>query len=283
MLSTAAAFSAPRLTRASWGRRGRISAILGMFAAGGGTLAACARAPADPEARAEYELTNDPAEPTNRKIFAANQFVDRNAIRPVARGYQSYVPAPVRGSLHNFVSNLGQPAVAVNDVLQGSFGRAWTTTQRFAVNTTVGGLGLFDVATGWNRPGHQADFGQTMGVWGVGPGPTVQLPLFGPSNVRDSFGTAVGLVTNPTTFIPGGAVVGVSSAGVGVVDGRANLLGTTDSLEKTSLDYYATLRSLQAQKRAAFVAEGKAGGPPPATGTPATTATPTAAASTAAN
>ena len=276
MLSTAAAFSASRPTRASWRRPGRISTVLGMLAACGGGLGACARAPADPEARAEYQLTNDPAEPTNRKIFAANQFVDRNAIRPVARSYQSYVPAPVRGSLHNFVSNLGQPAVAVNDVLQGSFRRAWTTTQRFAINTTVGGLGLFDVASGWNRPGHSADFGQTMGVWGVGPGPAVQLPLFGPSNVRDSVGTVVGLVTNPTTFIPGGAVVGVSSAGVGVVDGRANLLGATDSIEKTSLDYYATLRSLQAQKRAAFVAEGKAGGPPPASGTPITATTPTA-------
>jgi phospholipid-binding lipoprotein MlaA len=96
------------------------------------TLAACAHVPTDPEARAEYDKANDPAEPTNRAIFAGNQFVDRNALQPVARGYENYVPKRVRTSVHHFVSNLGEPAVAVNDVLQGSFGRAWTTTQRFA-------------------------------------------------------------------------------------------------------------------------------------------------------
>jgi phospholipid-binding lipoprotein MlaA len=223
------------------------------------SLLACAQVPKDPEARAEYERNDDPAEPTNRKIFAANQFVDHHAMQPVARGYENYVPSRVRNSLHNFVSNLGQPAVAVNDVLQGNLHRAWTTTQRFAINTTVGGVGLFDVATDWNRPAHEADFGQTLGVWGVGTGPAVQLPLFGPSNVRDGVGKAVGLVTNPASLVPG---VGVATGGIGLVDGRANTLGATDSLERTSLDYYATLRSVAAQRRAALVAEGKAGARP---------------------
>lgn len=225
------------------------------------SLAACAHAPADPEARAEYERNNDPAEPTNRTIFAGNQYVDRNVLKPVARGYQDYVPGRVRTSLHHFVENLGEPGVAVNDVLQGNLSRAWNTTQRFAINTTVGGAGLFDVATDWNRPAHKADFGQTLGVWGVGPGPAVQLPLFGPSNVRDSVGKVVGTVTNPATFFSGGAVTAVNAAGsgIGVVDGRADLLSTTDPLERSSLDYYATLRSLMAQRRAALVADGKAG------------------------
>jgi phospholipid-binding lipoprotein MlaA len=224
-------------------------------------LSACAHAPADPEARAEYNQNNDPAEPTNRAIFAGNQFVDHHALQPVARGYKDHVPDRVRKSIHNFVGNLGQPAVAVNDVLQGNFSRAWNTTQRFAINTTVGGVGLFDVATDWNRPEHSADFGQTLGVWGVGPGPAVQLPIFGPSNVRDGFGKIVGLITNPVNFVPGGAAatVGMASGGLGVVDGRADLLSTTDSLEHSSLDYYAALRSATAQRRAALVAEGKAG------------------------
>ncbi|HEY0181791.1 MAG TPA: VacJ family lipoprotein [Rhodopila sp.] len=224
-------------------------------------LAACAHAPADPEARAEYEQNNDPAEPTNRVIFAGNQFVEHHAIQPIARGYESYVPVGVRGSVHNFVSNLGQPSVAVNDVLQGNFRRAWNTTQRFAINTTVGGVGLFDVATKWHRPEHNADFGQTLGVWGAGPGPTVQLPFFGASNVRDSVGKIVSFVTNPVSLVRGDTVAGVrmASGGAGVVDGRANLLGTTDTLEHSSIDYYATTRSVTAQRRAAFVAEGKAG------------------------
>lgn len=224
-------------------------------------LAACAHAPADPEARAEFQKKHDPAEPTNRAIFSANQFVDRNALRPVARGYTEYVPGAVRRGLHNFVSNLEEPGIAVNDVLQGNVSRAWNTTQRFVVNTTVGGAGLFDVATDWNRPHHSADFGQTLGVWGVGPGPAVQLPFFGPSNVRDSVGKVAGMVTNPLSFVGGGAVGTVTAVGggVGVMDGRSRLLPTTDDLEKSSLDYYATLRSVMAQRRARLVTEGKVG------------------------
>jgi phospholipid-binding lipoprotein MlaA len=117
------------------------------------------------------------------------------------------------------------------------------------------------VAAYWDRPRHNADFGQTLGVWGIGPGPAVQLPLFGPSNVRDGVGTLVGVVANPVSFIPGGAAaaIGAAGGGIGLVDRRAGLLDTTDSLEKTSLDYYATLRSAAAQRRAALVREGRVG------------------------
>ena len=224
-------------------------------------LVACAHAPKDPEARAAYERIKDPAEPTNRKIFAGNQFADRHALQPVARGYEDYVPGRVRKSIHNFVDNLAQPNIVVNDVLQGNIHRAWSTTQRFGLNTTIGGLGLFDVATDWDRPGHSADFGQTLGVWGVGPGPAIQLPLLGPSNVRDSVGKIVDFATKPTNYIPGGAVATVSmaSSGLGVVDSRAQLLPTTDMLEHSSVDYYSAVRSAAAQQRAALVSDGKEG------------------------
>lgn len=222
---------------------------------------ACAQPPAEPAARAEYKRANDPAEPTNRVIFATNKFVDDNAVKPVAQAYQEHVPGRVQKSVHNFVGNLRQPAVAVNDVLQGNFSRSWNTIQRFAINTTVGGAGLFDVATDWNRPGHSADFGQTLGVWGIGPGPSVQLPLLGPSNVRDSVGKVVDMVANPTNFIPGSAIatVGTVSGVAGAVDGRARMLKATDSLERNSLDYYAASRDAAAQRRAALVDEGKEG------------------------
>ncbi len=225
-------------------------------------LVACAAVPTDPDARAEYDRANDPAEPTNRTIFAGNQFVDHNALQPVARAYDEYVPSRVRTSLHNFVANLREPGIAVNDTLQANFGRAWNTTQRFVINSTVGGAGLFDVASDWDRPHHDADFGQTFGVWGIGTGPSVQLPLFGPSNVRDTVGKVGDFLANPVSFIPGGTMstIELAGTGVGAVDGRADLLGTTDALEQTSLDYYAALRSMQAQRRAAFVDEGKAGG-----------------------
>jgi phospholipid-binding lipoprotein MlaA len=227
-------------------------------------LVACAHAPTDPEERAAYDRANDPAEPTNRTIFAGNQFVDRNVLRPAARAYEEHVPDRARKSIHNFVSNLKEPSILVNDALQANFSRAWNTTQRFVINTTAGGAGLFDVATDWDRPHHEADFGQTFGVWGIGTGPSVQLPIFGPSNVRDTVGKVGDLLANPLSFIPGGAMTGIEVAGGvgGAVDGRANLLPTTDALEKTSLDYYASLRSMQAQRRAALVEEGKVGGPP---------------------
>lgn len=233
-------------------------------------VAGCASAPGKVAAKGDADRpdvgppgadrVNDPAEPVNRVIFAGNQFVDRNALQPVARGYQANVPGVVRGSIRNFVGNLGEPQVAVNEVLQGNLGRAWDTTQRFAVNTTVGGLGLFDAATDCSLPHRDADFGETLGVWDVGPRPAVQLPLFGPSNVRDSLGRVLGLVANPLSFVPATAVASAAGGGLGVVDGRARLLHTTDALEHQSLDYYATLRSINAQRRAALVADGISGG-----------------------
>ena len=226
-------------------------------------LAACAQVPSNPESRAAYDRANDPGEPTNRVIFAGNQWFDRNALQPVARAYQDHTPDRVQKSIHNATSNLKTPAVLVNDVLQGNFDRAWTTTRRFAVNSTLGGAGLFDVATDWQLPAHDADFGQTFGVWGVGPGPSIQLPLLGPSNTRDAAGTAVGFLADPLNFVPGGAIQTIQQAatGVGAVDKRAALLSTTDNLEKSSLDYYVALRSAYDQHRAAAVEEGKAGEP----------------------
>jgi len=232
-----------------------------LCAASAFAFTACAHPPADPVARAEYNRSNDPAEPTNRAIFTANKFVDDNALKPVAEVYQEHVPGRVQKSIRNFTGNLRQPAVALNDVLQGNFSRSWNTIQRFTINTTVGGAGLFDVATDWNRPDHSADFGQTLGVWSIGPGPTVQLPLLGPSNVRDSVGKVVDMVANPTNFIPGSAIatVGMVSGAAGAVDGRARMLKATDSLERNSLDHYAASRDAAAQRRAALVDEGKEG------------------------
>ena len=169
-------------------------------------MAGCAHVPTDPDARADYERANDPAEPTNRAVFGANQVVDRNVLKPVATAYRDNVPDGVRRGVHNFVTNLGEPGVFVNDVLQGNVHRALNTTARFVVNSSAGVGGLFDVADDWGLPHHQADFGQTFGVWGIGPGPAVQLPLLGPSDVRDSVGSVLGFVANPLNQISGGTI-----------------------------------------------------------------------------
>ncbi|GAA4497445.1 MlaA family lipoprotein [Gluconacetobacter tumulicola] len=201
---------------------------------------------------------NDPAEPTNRTVFGGNLFVDHHVLRPVARTYAANVPGSVKHGVHNFSTNLNEPKVLVNDVLQGNFSRSWNTLERFTINSTVGVLGIFDFAQLWGMPYHNADFGQTLGVWGIGPGPDVQLPLMGFSNVRDATGSLAGIVLNPTTFVSAGvvSVVRGASSGLGVVDGRADTLAVTDDVERNSLDEYASLRAMTTQHRAAFIQEG---------------------------
>lgn len=229
-------------------------------------LAACSRGPgAGPEAASEV---HDPAEPVNRAIFAGNQLVDRVILQPVARGWRDHVPRFIQRPVANFATNLRQPTVLVNDLLQANTTRAWTTAQRFVVNSTLGVAGLFDVATDWDLPGHDADFGQTFGVWGIGAGPAVQLPIFGPSNLRDTAGTALGFFANPMGLIRGETISAISTAGTGsrILTGRADALEATDALEASSVDYYAALRSAQAQRRERLVQEGVAGAvTPPAT------------------
>lgn len=122
-----------------------------------GLLGACAHGP-------EQQAAHDPGEPTNRVVFGGNMFIDRHAVRPVARTYVHYVPSGARRSVHSFVQNIGEPITLINDLAQGNLARSWNTSKRFVINTTVGGLGLFDLASGWGMPYHKADLGQTFGV-----------------------------------------------------------------------------------------------------------------------
>ena len=180
-------------------------------------------------------------------------------MRPVAQAYTDHVPELVQTGIHNVVQNLKEPAVALNDLLQGNVKHAWEAAQRLAVNTTVGAAGIVDVASKWGLPPHKADFGQTLAVWGVGEGPFVELPLLGPSNPRDAVGTAVDLALNPLTFVGGApaTVAGAATSGANMVDTRAQHLQDLDELERNSLDYYATLRSVYRQHREAEISAAK--------------------------
>jgi phospholipid-binding lipoprotein MlaA len=216
----------------------------------------CASAPPGESAAAEdTDSEHDPGEPVNRAIFKANVAADHAVMRPVAQAYVDHVPEGVQKGIHNVVQNLKEPAVAVNDMLQGNAKQAWQSVERLAVNSTVGVAGIFDVANQLGVPPHKADFGQTLAVWGVGEGPFVELPLLGPSNARDTVGTVVDLAMNPLTFV-GGAPATYASIGTGganVVDTRAQHLHDLDELERNSLDYYATLRSVYRQHREAAI------------------------------
>lgn len=228
-------------------------------------VTACASAPDanDPEAVAEYNEINDPIEPFNRVMFEFNRGLDTMLLRPAATLYRGFVPPPIQDLVGNFLNNLKSPVVLLNDVLQGEGDRAMNTLSRFAINSTVGILGLGDPATDMGYPDHGEDFGQTLATWGMGEGPYLVLPILGPSNPRDAVGKVVDTLTDPIwhyaqntdkEYIPNERLVAET------IEFRARNMEAIDDLEKTSLDYYAAIRSLYRQVRADEI---KNGGPIP--------------------
>jgi phospholipid-binding lipoprotein MlaA len=219
------------------------------------------------QAAAYEEDFNDPFEDINRKTFEFNQVVDRNVLVPVAKAYRTALPDPVRDSVRDFLNNLREPLVFVNDALQGQFARAGETVGRFVINSTIGIGGLVDVAGRWGTPFHEEDLGLTLGVWGIPEGPYVVVPVLGPSTPRDlggqvaeGFGDPWNLLVtgNPWTlyWIP------FVRGGVSGIDQRSRFIETLADIERTSLDYYATIRSLYRQRRAALIRNDRENLPP---------------------
>ena len=219
----------------------------------------CATSPRESASGDDAESQHDPAEPVNRAIFKANMAADHAVMKPAAEAYTEHVPQGVQKGIHNLVENLKEPAVAVNDALQGNVDHAWQSVQRLAVNSTIGVAGIFDWAKNWGLPPHQADFGETLAVWGLSEGPFVELPLLGPSNARDAVGTAVDMAMNPLTFVGGAPATyaGAGTGGANLIDTRAQHLHDLDELERNSLDFYATLRSVYRQHRDAEISAAK--------------------------
>jgi phospholipid-binding lipoprotein MlaA len=201
---------------------------------------------------------NDPYEQTNRDIFAFDQKVDHAVARPVAVFYNHAVPQFARDSVHNALTNLNNPVVFANDVLQGEAERASQTFGRTVINSTLGIAGLLDVAAKLGIPAHDEDFGQTLGVWGAKEGPYLVLPFAGPSNPRDVVGMGGDIALDPFTYITfnNSTLWYGIRAGVGVLDLRARNVENLDSIERTSVDLYATTRSLYRQHRNAEIRNG---------------------------
>ena len=197
---------------------------------------------------AETETTiSDPLEDINRPIFEMNLALDRYVFRPVTRMYME-IPAPARGGISNALDNLESPVIMFNDLLQGEFARAGATFGRFFLNSVFGVGGLIDVADNMGLPRHEEDFGQTLASYGVGPGPYVVLPFLGPSSARDALGFAFDTAIDPTNVLIPAAASGTAT-GVGLVDARSRTIDDTETLEETSLDLYAAVRSLYSQNR----------------------------------
>ena len=211
----------------------------------------------------ENSLSKKPAvvkdcfEGLNRATFSLNKGLDKTIFKPIAKGYRK-LPTAVRGGTSNALVNLSSLITVPNNILQGEFKKAGINTVRFAVNTTVGILGLFDVAEKMNFPEYEKeDYGQTFGAWGIGAGCYVVLPVLGPSTVRDLTGSFVNL-------LGGDPYYNVSTHGnneylsdslymktkvLSGIDFRAKNLASIDNLEKNSMDFYASVRSLYIQDR----------------------------------
>ena len=220
--------------------------------------------PSDRESYAEFRAINDPLEPLNRTVFQFNQALDAMFLRPLADFYRLLLPPPMQEAVHNVLANLRSPIVLANDVLQGEWDRAGTTTGRFLVNSTVGVGGIGDPASDFGLAYHNEDFGQTLAVWGVPEGPFLMLPVVGPSNPRDAAGLAVdSAVLDPMGLLNtiGAGPQWLSTAsyarlGTTAIDARAQNVEELDDLQKSSLDYYAAIRSLYRQFRTSEIHQG---------------------------
>jgi phospholipid-binding lipoprotein MlaA len=200
------------------------------------------------EARTDY----DPLQPLNRKIFWFNDHVDQYVLAPVARGWDRIAPDVVERSVANFFVNIRSPIVILNDLLQAKPKNAASDVGRFAVNSTVGVVGLFDYATPLGLEQHSEDFGQTLGWWGLPAGPYLMIPLLGPSNVRDT----AGMIGDSASAIAPWFVswwILVPPRAAEAINARALLLEQVDEAKRASFDYYVFVRDAYLQHRNALM------------------------------
>ena len=199
------------------------------------------------------ETVNDPLESLNRSIFGFNEGLQDWLLRPIAKFYNANVPVTFRQGISNFLDNLSSPVIFANDLLQGEFVRARGTFVRAIINTTIGIVGFADVASEFGIERHDEDFGQTLAVYGMGEGFYIVLPILGPSSPRDAIGKLVidsyldplGLWLDNTDR----QNIEYTLAGAGGVDEYAGIVDELNQVKKTSVDYYAAVRSLYRQKR----------------------------------
>lgn len=225
--------------------------VIGTLVSG---LSACAVVPPN-----TGENPSDPWETMNRQTYAFNMKVDELILHPLAVNYREYVPTPVQSSVRNFFHNLGEPGNSINNLLQGKVEAGCVSLARFLINSTVGIVGFFDVASHMNLTHSPEDFGETLGVWGVSQGPYIVWPLLGFSTVRDSIGLAFTTASNPMTYMFMGDTdypwVPWTASAIYPVTVRADLLAS-DAVIQTALDPYVAVRDAYLQHRLSLVWDG---------------------------
>jgi phospholipid-binding lipoprotein MlaA len=227
------------------------SALLANLAVGG-LLSGCASEPTQPK---------DEWEGWNRSVHGFNDDVDRMVLKPIAKGYQEYVPEPVNQGVTNFFGNINDIGITLNDLFQLKMLQGGMDFSRFLINTTAGIGGLFDVASKLDLPKHNEDFGQTLGFWGVPSGNYLVLPLLGPSSPRDAAGLLGDALLNPLTYISFGSSAAVGAAITGakaveVTDIRADMLSSEKIVDEASVDRYDFIKNAYLQNREYLVYDG---------------------------
>ena len=220
--------------------RAAASALVLLAAAG------CATTATDPR---------DPFEGFNRAMYAFNDGLDQVAVKPVSRAYKAVAPEPLRGMVRNFFANIDDVFNGANNMLQGKFLDGWTDWFRVVVNTTFGVLGINDVASDMGLEKHNEDFGQTFAVWGVGDGPYVMLPFFGPYTLRDSGGLIFDWELDPVVRARPIALRN-SLIATRFVSKRTDLLDASRVMEEAALDRYTFLRDAYLQRRRSLIYDG---------------------------
>jgi len=198
----------------------------------------------------------DPYESVNRKVFAFNDTLDEYALKPVAKAYNAVIPSPIRTGVHNFFGNFSDAWSAVNQLLQGKPADAGSMTLRVLTNTTIGVAGLFDPATSLGLERKSEDLGQTLGTWGLEPGPYLVLPLFGSSDVRDALALPADTYVSPALLVAPKYWKELAVDAVGVIDTRAGLLGASQMLDELAFDRYTFMRDAYITRRRSLVWDG---------------------------
>jgi phospholipid-binding lipoprotein MlaA len=236
----------------------RVSVAFLLLAAASAALSGCA-SDQTPAQIQEAQNANDPLEPMNRQVFAFDQQFNHLLLEPTAKTYNAIIPEPARDSVHNFLTNLNLPVVFANDVLQGNFDQASKTFGRFSLNSTFGIAGLLDWATDADLPYRENDFGLTLASYGVGEGPYLVLPFLGPDPPRDAAGQVADIFLDPSYYIHIREHFWWSAGRytVNVIDVSARNVESLEGIERSSVDLYASVRSLYRQHRRSQEHDGK--------------------------
>ncbi len=199
----------------------------------------------------------DPWQGFNRAMYGFNDGLDRAILKPAAQGYKAVAPDFVETGVRNFFDNLDDISVAVNNLLQGKVADSFSDIGRVAINSTIGVLGLFDVASSMGLTKHDEDFGQTLGVWGMDSGPYIMWPIFGPSTLRDSPSLVVDRVLlNPLTYVELKTSERVAIIALDAVSVRAELLSLEKTVDEISTDKYTFIRQAYLDRRDFLVNDG---------------------------